>query len=271
MVTGERQAARIRGLYLKAILRQDIAFFDKEMTTGQVVERMSGDMILIQDAIGEKVGKFIQLVATFLGGFIIAFTKGWLLSLVMLSSIPPVVIAGATMSWFVLKMTSRGQATYSEAGNVVEQTIGLIRTFCKGHFSRYKGKIIKTKGLFGPAIGLLPSMVRRKAIALYNKFIRSAYLSAVQEGTASGLGMGTVFLVLFCSYALAIWYGSRLIINKGYTGEWSSMFCSRHDRSLGQATPCVTAFAEGQAAAYRMFETIKRKPEIDAYKRVASC
>ncbi|KAF3323002.1 hypothetical protein FCM35_KLT12991 [Carex littledalei] len=34
--------------------------------------------------------------------------------------------------------------------------------------------------------------------------------------------------------------------------------------SLGQATPCITAFAEGQAAAYRMFETIKRKPDIDA-------
>jgi ATP-binding cassette, subfamily B (MDR/TAP), member 1 len=27
----------------------------------------------------------------------------------------------------------------------------------------------------------------------------------------------------------------------------------------------VSAFAEGQAAAYRMFETIKRKPDIDAY------
>lgn len=55
MITGERQAARIRGLYLEAVLRQEIAFFDKEMTTEQVVERMSGDTILIQDAIGEKV------------------------------------------------------------------------------------------------------------------------------------------------------------------------------------------------------------------------
>lgn len=55
MITGERQAARIRGLYLKAILRQDIAFFDKETTTGEVIGRMSGDTILIQDAMGEKV------------------------------------------------------------------------------------------------------------------------------------------------------------------------------------------------------------------------
>lgn len=57
MVTGERQAARIRGLYLKTILRQDITFFDRETNTGEVVGRMSGDTVLIQDAMGEKVKK----------------------------------------------------------------------------------------------------------------------------------------------------------------------------------------------------------------------
>jgi len=36
-------------------------------------------------------------------------------------------------------------------------------------------------------------------------------------------------------------------------------------RSLGQASPCMSAFAAGQAAAFKMFETIERKPEIDAY------
>lgn len=55
MVTGERQSATIRGLYLKTILRQDIGFFDTETTTGEVIGRMSGDTILIQDAMGEKV------------------------------------------------------------------------------------------------------------------------------------------------------------------------------------------------------------------------
>lgn len=55
MVTGERQAARIRNLYLKTILRQEISFFDTETNTGEVVGRMSGDTVLIQDAMGEKV------------------------------------------------------------------------------------------------------------------------------------------------------------------------------------------------------------------------
>lgn len=55
MITGERQAARIRSLYLKTILQQDITFFDKEINTGDVIGRMSGDTVLIQDAMGEKV------------------------------------------------------------------------------------------------------------------------------------------------------------------------------------------------------------------------
>lgn len=36
-------------------------------------------------------------------------------------------------------------------------------------------------------------------------------------------------------------------------------------RSLGQASPSLKAFAAGQAAAYKMFETINRNPEIDTY------
>jgi ATP-binding cassette, subfamily B (MDR/TAP), member 1 len=54
-MAGERQSARIRSLYLNAVLRQDIAFFDTELTTGQAVSRMSSDTIVIQDALGEKV------------------------------------------------------------------------------------------------------------------------------------------------------------------------------------------------------------------------
>lgn len=54
IVTGERQAARIRRLYLKTMLRQDVGFFDTE-SHGEIVERMSGEVLLIQDAMGEKV------------------------------------------------------------------------------------------------------------------------------------------------------------------------------------------------------------------------
>uniref|UniRef100_A0A0E0JJS6 MDR-like ABC transporter n=1 Tax=Oryza punctata TaxID=4537 RepID=A0A0E0JJS6_ORYPU len=167
-ITGERQAARIRALYLKAILRQDIAFFDKEMNTGQLVERMSGDAFLIQDAIGEKVAAF------------------------------------------------NGE---------------------------------------------------KKAINTYNKFIKKAYESALQQGVINGLGLGSIISVFFSSYGLAVWYGSRLIVDRGYNGGIVInviMAIMISAMSLGHVTSSITALAGGQGAAYRLFTTIERQPDIDA-------
>ncbi|CAM0948557.1 unnamed protein product [Alopecurus aequalis] len=240
-ITGERQATRIRSLYLKSVLRQDISFFDIEMTTGQIVSRMSGDTVLVQDAIGEKVGKFLQLVATFIGGFVVAFVKGWLLSLVMLACIPPVVVAGGAVAKVLSTISSKGQASYGDAGNVVEQTIGAIKT------------VVSFNG-------------EKHAMGAYNKCIHKAYKTTVEEGLANGFGMGSVFFIFFSSYGLAIWYGGKLILSKGYTGGKviSILFAIMTGAmSLGNATPCMTAFAQGQSAAHRLFTTIKRKPEID--------
>lgn len=78
-----------------------------------------------------QVGKFIQLISTFIGGFIIAFIKGWLLTLVMLSAIPLIVAAGASMAIIIAKTASRGQTAYAQAANIVEQTVGSIRTVCQ--------------------------------------------------------------------------------------------------------------------------------------------
>ncbi|XP_062097770.1 ABC transporter B family member 11-like [Humulus lupulus] len=243
MVTGERQAARIRSLYLKTILRQDVSFFDLETNTGEVVGRMSGDTVLIQDAMGEKVGKFLQLVSTFIAGFVIAFIKGWLLTLVMMSTIPFMIIAGATLSLSISKMASHEQSAYAKAANVVEQTIGSIKTVAS-----FAGE--------------------KQAITNYKKFLISAYKSGVHQGIASGLSVGIVMLVMFCSYALATWFGAKMIRENDYNGGdvLNVIFAVlTGSMALGQASPCMSAFAVGQAAAFRMFETIKRKPEIDAY------
>ncbi|XP_021303880.1 ABC transporter B family member 11 [Sorghum bicolor] len=148
-------------------------------------------MTLIQGAIGETVGKFIQLVTTFFGGFVLAFIKGWLLTLVMLSTIPPFVAAGGIVAKMLSKISSEGLESYSDAGDIVEQTIGSIRTVAS-----FNGE--------------------KKAITLYNNLIKKHEI------------------------LLTVW-----------------------DRNLGDATPCIASFEEGRVAAYRLFKTIKRRPEID--------
>ncbi|XP_026394658.1 ABC transporter B family member 11-like [Papaver somniferum] len=243
MITGERQAVRIRGLYLKMILRQEIAFFDKETTRGEVIGRMSGDIILIQDAIGEKAGTFVELISAFLASFIIAFIKGWLLTLVMLSSIPPLAICAMSMSILIRKQASRAQADYLQAGTVVEETISSIRTVAS-----FTGE--------------------NQAIVKYDKSLTKVYKSGVQEGIVAGLGLGSTFSVLYCSYALAVWFGAKMINQKGYMGgDVINVIVAllSGSMSLGKSSLCLGAFAAGQAAAFKVFKTINRKPEIDAY------
>lgn len=74
------------------------------------------------------MGKFIQLSSTFIGGFVIAMVRGWRLTVVLLGCIPVIVVSGGIMAAVMSKMASRGQLAYAEAGNVVEQTVGAIRT-----------------------------------------------------------------------------------------------------------------------------------------------
>lgn len=54
IISGERISRRIRGRYLQAVLRQNIAFFDR-LGAGEVTNRISHDVDLIQDGISDKV------------------------------------------------------------------------------------------------------------------------------------------------------------------------------------------------------------------------
>ncbi|XP_078435343.1 ABC transporter B family member 11-like isoform X4 [Wolffia australiana] len=243
IITGERQAARIRNMYLKAILRQDIGFFDKDAATGEVVGRMSGDTVLIQEAIGEKVGKFIHLIASFIGGFAVALYRGWQLTLIMTCTIPPLVAAGSAVAVVIAKLATRGQAARVEASVVVEQTISAIRTVAS-----FTGE--------------------KLALEKYRKSLRTPYQATCREGLAAGGGHGVVFGIMLFGYAAGISFGGKMILERGYTGgDVLTIIFSVLTASffLGQALPCVSAFAAGKAAAYELYKTIKRTPEIDAY------
>jgi ATP-binding cassette subfamily B (MDR/TAP) protein 1 len=75
-----------------------------------------------------QAGKLLQLASAFFGGFIIAFTRGWLLTLVMLTSLPLVAIAAAVSGQMLTRVSNKRLTSYSDAADTVEQTIGSIRT-----------------------------------------------------------------------------------------------------------------------------------------------
>ena len=88
--------------------------------------------------------------------------------------------------------------------------------------------------------------------------------------------MGVTYLVMFCSYALAFWYGAKLVVNfeEGDDGHFTT------DYTIGTVLTTFFAiimgafatsqigqnaefFVTAQAAAYSIYELIDRVPEID--------
>lgn len=66
-----RQTNRIREMYLKSVLQQDIAYFDTFGTSGALLQGLNEDCMKVQAAIGEKVSMFLFMSSTAISGITI--------------------------------------------------------------------------------------------------------------------------------------------------------------------------------------------------------
>lgn len=62
------------------------------------IERWRALQVAVQAAIGEKVGNLIHNLGTFVAGIIVAFTKGWSMTLVMLAVVPFLALLGVLLA-----------------------------------------------------------------------------------------------------------------------------------------------------------------------------
>ncbi|ETE65160.1 hypothetical protein L345_09068, partial [Ophiophagus hannah] len=89
-----RQVKRIRQQFFHAIMRQEVGWFDVN-DAGELNTRLIDDVSKISEGIGEKIGMLIQGISAFLAGFIIGFTEGWKLTLVILAVSPVLGLSAA--------------------------------------------------------------------------------------------------------------------------------------------------------------------------------
>ncbi|XP_041116243.1 bile salt export pump-like [Polyodon spathula] len=236
-----RQIQQIRKTYFRKVMRMDIAWFDCN-SVGELNTRMSDDINKINDAISDQVGIFIQRFTTFVCGFLMGFVRGWKLTLVIIAASPLIGVGAAFMALFVAKLTGRELQAYAKAGTVADEVLSAIRTV-----SAFGGE--------------------KKEVERYDKNLVSAQSWGIRKGLIMGFFTGYMWFIIFLCYALAFWYGSSLVID---THEYSPGTLVQvffgvliGALNLGQASPCLEAFASGRGAATVIFETSDKDPEID--------
>jgi ATP-binding cassette subfamily B (MDR/TAP) protein 1 len=63
-----------------------------------------------------QVGVFLQHMTTFIVGFIVAFTRGWDMTLVLVGCLPFLAAIGAVLAQLQTKLASKQTAAYTEVG-----------------------------------------------------------------------------------------------------------------------------------------------------------
>lgn len=239
--TGHHITQRIREEYLKAILHQNIAYFDN-LGAGEITTRISADTTLIQDGISHKVALTLTAVATFVSAFIIAFIKFWKLALIC-SPAMLCLLGAMTFGYrFIIKFTTQSLASYSEGSSVAAEVISSIRTTT--------------------AFGTHDRLAKQ-----YEAFVKKAEKYGIRMQMIQAVMLASLGAILFLTYGLGLWQGSRyLVTGHVNVGQILTILTAviTGSYSLGGVTQHGQAFTSAAAAASKIYSTIDRQSLLNS-------
>ncbi|XP_060659642.1 multidrug resistance protein homolog 49 [Drosophila nasuta] len=247
------QINRIRKLFLEAILRQDMSWYDTSSGTN-FASKMTEDLDKVKEGIGEKVAIVTFLIMTFVMGVIASFIYGWKLTLVVLSCSPFIMVATAMVAKIQSSLAEKELKAYSDAGGVAEEVFSGIRT-------------------------VLAFSGERKENERFAKLLVPAEVTGTKKGLYSGIGAGVMWLLIYICMAIAIWYGVDLILDdrdlddRQYTPAVLVIVLFAiimGAQNLGFSSPHVDSFGVALGAARNLFKIIDRVSEIDPMSDVGS-
>ncbi|XP_078320716.1 ATP-dependent translocase ABCB1 isoform X3 [Crassostrea virginica] len=242
--SGEHLTARLRRLAFKAMLRQDISWFDDHKnTTGALTTRLATDASQVQGISGARMGSIVQSIANLGTAFVIAFIYGWKLTLLIVAFLPFIMIAGALQMKLLQGVAGQNKEALEEAGKTATESIENIRTVAS--LTKEK-KMVENYGdqLKGP----------------YSSSLKKAHLTAIAFSFATG--------ILFFAYAAAFWFGAYLIKQDemDYTGVFKVFGAIVFGAmALGQASAFAPDAGKAKMSAAHIFQLLNSEPKIDVY------
>ncbi|CAG9786831.1 unnamed protein product [Diatraea saccharalis] len=234
------QIYKIRQAYLKAALNQDFAYFDAHQT-GDIAAKMTGDVVKLEDGIGEKLGTFVFYQSAFLSSIIMALVMGWKLALLCLISFPITLTLVGVAGLVASKLSKKEAVASGKAGAIAEEVISAIRTVYA-----FSGQ--------------------QKETERYESHLIDVRKINIKKGFFNGIAMGSLFFCIFCSYALSLWFGYRLIVDDDYDVETMiAVFFGvlMGSANFGISSTLMEVFGVARGAGAQIFNLIDNVPTIN--------
>ncbi|NXO70939.1 MDR1 protein, partial [Phainopepla nitens] len=242
--SGEALTMRLRALSFRALLQQEIGWYDDQKNAvGVLLTRLATDASQVKGATGSRLALMTMTVVTLVTAIIIAFVYGWQLTLLVLACIPFVVIANAVNASSMSGHAAEDQKALEEAGRISTETVENIRT--------------------------VASLTKEEAF--YERYVSSlnhTYRKTLKKAPLCGFTYGLAQCSEYFIHAAAFRFGAWLIANCLTNFEnvfivFSAVVFAA--MNVGQSSSIAPDYAKARISAQRIFQLLDRKPLIDSY------
>ena len=240
----ERLVHRVRDRAFRTMLRQDVAFFDRdENTAGALTSFLSTETTHVAGLSGVTLSTLLTVSTTLISALALSLAIGWKLALVCASTIPVLLGCGFFRFYMLAHYQRRAKRAYSHSATYASEAITAMRTVAS---------LTREADVLRQYRESLDAQQRASLVAV----LKSSLLYAASQSAT--------FLVL----ALGFWYGGSLIAKFEY--DLFHFFVVFSSVIFGaQSAGSVFSFAPDMGKANHASAELKtlfdRRPAIDTW------
>ncbi|NXD50550.1 MDR1 protein, partial [Corvus moneduloides] len=242
--SGEMLTMRLRSLSFRALLQQEIGWYDDQKNAvGVLLTRLATDASQVKGATGSRLALMTMTVFTLATAIIIAFVYGWQLTLLILACIPFIVGANAVSASSMSGHAAEDQKALEEAGRISTESVENIRTVAS----------LTREEIF-----------YERYISSLNRTYRKSLKKAPFYGFTYGIAQCSEYFINAAVFRFGAWLIANCLTNfENVFIVFSSVIFAA--MNVGQSASLAPDYGKARMSAQRIFKLLERKPLIDSY------
>ena len=239
-LAGERMVARVRVMAFRAILHQEMGWFDDEDNSiGALSNRLSTQAGAVRDATGANLAQSAQAISSLVTALTIGFVHDWRITLIMIAFLPLIIIGNVVQAKALGDFAVQDKFVEEAAKALVQSTTNIRTVTALGIHSIFTN--------------------------MFNKPLLTRHRSELFKIQIGAIFFGFSEAAMLFAYGTAFYAGAKFMEKDGasfeniFTALAAVMFSSF---SLGQASAMAPDQKKAQLAVAEIFKLLDRVPKI---------